>query len=92
MKKIIFVAMAVALFCTAANAVIPALVIGAETVAGFALRAAVSRGAANSSIYAAERVVASNVTKIAINRSVSKISAGAGSRLKLANGVASWAL
>ncbi|MCL6358429.1 hypothetical protein EXT68_23885, partial [Pectobacterium parmentieri] len=78
MKKIVLLAAGAVLFCAAAHAVIPALVIGAETVAGFALRAAVSRGAANSSIYAAERVVASNVTKIAINRSVSKISAGAG--------------
>ncbi|MBT9183304.1 hypothetical protein ILP31_04360 [Pectobacterium punjabense] len=92
MKKIIFVAMAVALFCTAANAVIPALVIGAETVAGFALRAAVSRGAANAAVYSAERVAMSNVTKIAINQSVAKISTSAGTRLQLANGAASWAL
>ncbi|KFX11099.1 hypothetical protein KP17_16450 [Pectobacterium parvum] len=92
MKKIIFVAMGVALFCTAANAVIPALVIGAETVAGFALRAAVSRGAANSAVFAAERVAMSNVTRIAINKSVAKISASSTTRLKLASGVVSWAL
>ncbi|PPE62183.1 hypothetical protein F157LOC_01021 [Pectobacterium brasiliense] len=92
MKKIVFVAMGVALFCTAANAVIPALVIGVETVAGFALRAAVSRGAANAAVYSAERVAMSNVTKIAINQSVAKISASTGSRLKMASGVASWAL
>ncbi|KHT23415.1 hypothetical protein [Pectobacterium carotovorum] len=92
MKKIIFVVMGVALFCTAANAVIPALVVGAETVAGFALRAAISRGAANSAVYAAERVAMTNVTKIALNKSVAKISERAGSRLRLASGVASWAL
>ncbi|MCA6917546.1 hypothetical protein LF941_19340 [Pectobacterium versatile] len=68
------------------------MVIGAETVAGFALRAAVSRGAANSAVYAAERLAMTNVTKIAINQSVAKISASAGSRLKMASGVASWAL
>lgn len=92
MKKIIFAVAGAAFLCAAAHAVIPALVIGAETVAGFALRAAVSRGAANSAIYAAERVAMSNVTKIAINQSVAKISAGSVSRLKLASGVASWAL
>ncbi|TAI90443.1 hypothetical protein [Pectobacterium versatile] len=92
MKKIIIVAVGIVFFCTAANAVIPALVIGAETVAGFALRAAVSRGAANSAVYAAERLAMTNVTKIAINQSVAKISASTGSRLKMASGVASWAL
>lgn len=92
MKKIILLAAGTMLFCAAANAVIPALVIGAETVAGFALRAAVSRGAANSAIYAAERVAMTNVTKIALNKSVAKVSASAGSRLQLASGVASWAL
>ncbi|POD98553.1 hypothetical protein [Pectobacterium odoriferum] len=92
MKKIVLLAAGAVLFCAAAHAVIPALVIGAESVAGFALRAAVSRGAANSAIYAAERVAMSNVTKIAINQSVAKISASAGARLKLASGVASWAL
>ncbi|QQK72168.1 hypothetical protein HG702_12170 [Pectobacterium versatile] len=92
MKKIVFVVAGLALFCATAHAVIPALVIGAETVAGFALRAAVSRGAANSALYAAERVAMSNVTKNAINQSVAKISTSAGTRLQLANGVASWAL
>ncbi|WP_233960938.1 hypothetical protein [Pectobacterium versatile] len=92
MKKIVLLAAGAVLFCAAAHAVIPALVIGAETVAGFALRAAVSRGAANSAVYAAERVAMSNVTKIAINQSVAKISTSAGTRLQLANGVASWAL
>ncbi|QSD24718.1 hypothetical protein H5A38_10660 [Pectobacterium brasiliense] len=92
MKKIIFMVVGAAFFCAAANAVIPALVIGAETVAGFALRAAVSRGAANAAIYSAERVAMSNVTKIAINQSVAKISTSAGTRLQLANGAASWAL
>ncbi|MBA0179172.1 hypothetical protein H0251_05885 [Pectobacterium carotovorum] len=92
MKKIVFVAVGIVFFCATANAVIPALVIGAETVAGFALRAAVSRGAANSAVYAAERVAMTNITKIAINQSVAKISTSAGTRLQLANGVASWAL
>ncbi|MEQ9917154.1 hypothetical protein ABRQ01_10820 [Pectobacterium aroidearum] len=92
MKKIVFVVTGLALFCAAANAIIPVLVVGAETIGGFALRAAVSRGAANSAVYAAERVAMSNVTRIAINRSVAKISAGAGSRLKLANGAVSLAL
>ncbi|MEQ9936405.1 hypothetical protein ABRQ07_02085 [Pectobacterium polonicum] len=92
MKKIIFAVAGAAFLCATAHAVIPALVIGAESVAGFALRAAVSRGAANSALYAAERVAMSNVTKIAINQSVAKISTSAGTRLQLANGVASWAL
>lgn len=92
MKKIIFLFLGVIFFCAAANAIIPALVVGAETVAGFALRAAVSRGAANSAVYAAERVAMSNVTRIAINQSVAKISASSATRLKLASGVASWAL
>ncbi|WP_233968011.1 hypothetical protein [Pectobacterium polaris] len=92
MKKIIFAVAGAALLCATAHAVIPALVIGAETVAGFALRAAVSRGAANSAVYAAERVAMSNVTKIAINQSVAKISTNSAARLKLASGVASWAL
>ncbi|MDC9817844.1 hypothetical protein ABRQ07_02025 [Pectobacterium polonicum] len=92
MKKIVFVVAGLALFCATAHAVIPALVIGAESVAGFALRVAVSRGAANSSVYAAERIAMSNVTKIAINQSVAKISTNSAARLKLASGVASWAL
>lgn len=92
MKKIIFAVAGAAFLCATAHAVIPALVIGAETVAGFALRAAVSRGAANAAVYAAERQAMSNVTKIALNRSVAKISASAAPRLKSVNGVASWAL
>ncbi|MBE5223077.1 hypothetical protein IG608_16685 [Pectobacterium sp. A113-S21-F16] len=92
MKKIILLASGAVLFCAAAHAVIPALVIGAETIGGFALRAAILRGAANSSVYAAERIAMSNVTKIAINQSVARISASTGSRLKMASGVASWAL
>ncbi|MEI7268836.1 hypothetical protein [Pectobacterium versatile] len=92
MKKIIFMVVGAAFFCAAANAIIPALVVGAESVAGFALRAAISRGAANSGVYAAQRVAMTNVTRISINQSVAKISASAGSRLKMASGVASWAL
>ncbi|QHQ15593.1 hypothetical protein GMW39_06780 [Pectobacterium parmentieri] len=92
MKKIIFLFFGAIFFCAGSHAIIPALVVGAETIGGFALRAAISRGAANSSVYAAERIAMSNVTKIAINQSVAKISASAGSRLKMASGVASWAL
>ncbi|MBN3062874.1 hypothetical protein H5A21_01925 [Pectobacterium aquaticum] len=92
MKKIIFAVAVAAFLCATAHAVIPALVIGAESVAGFALRAAVSRGAANAAVYAAERQAMSNVTKIALNRSVAKISASAAPRLKLVSGVASWVL
>ncbi|MEI7336023.1 hypothetical protein LHL03_11095 [Pectobacterium carotovorum] len=92
MKKIFFAVAGAAFFCATAHAIIPALVVGAETIGGFALRSAISRGAANAAVYAAERQAMSNVTKIALNRSVAKISASAAPRLKLVSGVASWAL
>ncbi|MDY4334383.1 hypothetical protein SOV78_10260 [Pectobacterium brasiliense] len=92
MKKIFFAVAGAAFFCATAHAIIPALVVGAETIGGFALRSAISRGAANSSVYVAERVAMSNLTRIAINKSVAKISASSATRLKLAGGVASWAL
>ncbi|ACT13114.1 MULTISPECIES: hypothetical protein [Pectobacterium] len=93
MKKIVFVVTGLALFCAAANAIIPALVVGAETIGGFALRSAISRGAAQMAVSAAERQVLSNSTKAALNHSVARLATGYANptRLQLANGAFSWA-
>ncbi|MBN3182551.1 hypothetical protein H5A18_11625 [Pectobacterium brasiliense] len=93
MKKIVLLAVGAALFCAAANAIIPALVVGAETIGGFALRSAISRGAAQMAVSAAERQVLANGTKTALNQSVARLATGHANptRLQLANGVFSWA-
>lgn len=93
MKKIIFVAVGIVFFCATANAVIPALVIGAETIGSFALRSAISRGAAQMTIAAAERQVIANATKISLNQSVARLATGYANptRWQLANGTMTWA-
>ncbi|MCL6353240.1 hypothetical protein [Pectobacterium polaris] len=93
MKKIIFLFLGAIFFCAAANAIIPALVVGAETIGGFALRSAISRGAAQMAVSAAERQVLANATKNALNQSVARLATGHANptRLQLANGAFSWA-
>ncbi|MFJ5371452.1 hypothetical protein ACIPTP_02765 [Pectobacterium versatile] len=93
MKKIIFLFLGAIFFCAAANAIIPVLVVGAETIGGFALRSAISRGAAQMAVSAAERQVLANATKNALNQSVARLATGHANptRLQLANGAFSWA-
>ncbi|MCE9729967.1 hypothetical protein [Pectobacterium sp. IFB5596] len=93
MKKIVFAVAGAAFLCATAHAVIPALVVGAEAIGGFALRSAISRGAAQMAVSAAERQVLSNATKAAVNQSVARIATGYSNptRWQLANGALSWA-
>ncbi|MEI7383699.1 hypothetical protein WCU57_05965 [Pectobacterium versatile] len=93
MKKIIFAAVGLSLFCGGAMAfLVPAVMVG-ETIGAAVFRTIISRGAAQAAVSAAERHALANATKVALNQSVARLATGYSTptRLQLASGAATWA-
>ncbi|HDT0416962.1 TPA: hypothetical protein QIB05_002635 [Klebsiella michiganensis] len=78
---------------TISYAFLPLLIAGADFAGAAALRTAISRGAAQLAVSAAERQVLENATKTALNQSVKRLVAMSPNptRFQLATGAITWA-
>lgn len=92
MKKIILVIILIILPISS-YAFLPLLIAGADFAGAAALRTAISRGAAQLAVSAAERQVLENATKIALNQSVRRLIAMSPNptKFQLATGAITWA-
>ncbi|MEG8848043.1 hypothetical protein U4T44_17525 [Klebsiella pneumoniae] len=92
MKKIILVIILIILPISS-YAFLPLLIAGADYAGAAALRTAISRGAAQLAVSAAERQVLENATKTALNQSVKRLIAMSPNptRFQLATGAITWA-
>ncbi|EKI8319976.1 hypothetical protein DMQ68_17060 [Klebsiella pneumoniae] len=93
MKKIVFLGIFLIILPTISYAFLPLLIAGADFAGAAALRAAISRGAAQLAVSAAERQVLENATKTALNQSVKRLVAMSPNptRFQLATGAITWA-
>ncbi|HDS9535913.1 TPA: hypothetical protein QH864_005060 [Klebsiella pneumoniae subsp. pneumoniae] len=93
MKKIVFLGIFLIILPTISYAFLPLLIAGADFAGASALRAAISRGAAQLAVSAAERQVLENATKTALNQSVRRLIAMSPNptRFQLATGAITWA-
>ncbi|HCI6182288.1 TPA: hypothetical protein NPO37_002446 [Klebsiella pneumoniae] len=92
MKKIILVIILIILPISS-YAFLPLLIAGADFAGAAALRTAISRGAAQLAVSAAERQVLENATKTALNQSVKRLIAMSPNptKFQLATGAITWA-
>ncbi|WP_462190465.1 hypothetical protein [Klebsiella pneumoniae] len=92
MKKIILVIILIILPISS-YAFLPLLIAGADFAGAAALRTAISRGAAQLAVSAAERQVLENATKTALNQSVRRLIAMSPNptKFQLATGAITWA-
>lgn len=92
MKKIILVIILIILPISS-YAFLPLLIAGADFTGAAALRTAISRGAAQLAVSAAERQVLENATKTALNQSVRRLIAMSPNptKFQLATGAITWA-
>ncbi|MCQ0572285.1 hypothetical protein L1C40_26015 [Klebsiella pneumoniae] len=93
MKKIVFLGIFLIILPTISYAFLPLLIAGADFAGAAALRAAISRGAAQLAVSAAERQVLENATKTALNQSVRRLIAMSPNptKFQLATGAITWA-
>lgn len=94
MKKIVLGLAVFFIFLpTISYAFLPLLIAGADFAGAAALRTAISRGAAQLAVSAAERQVLENATKTALNQSVKRLVAMSPNptRFQLATGAITWA-
>ncbi len=94
MKKIVLgLGIFLIILPTISYAFLPLLIAGADFAGAAALRTAISRGAAQLAVSAAERQVLENATKTALNQSVKRLVAMSPNptRFQLATGAITWA-
>ncbi|QIU99970.1 hypothetical protein [Klebsiella pneumoniae] len=93
MKKIVFLGIFLIILPTISYAFLPLLIAGADFAGAAALRTAISRGAAQLAVSAAERQVLENATKTALNQSVKRLIAMSPNptKFQLATGAVTWA-
>lgn len=94
MKKIVLgLGIFLIILPTISYAILPLLIAGADFAGAAALRTAISRGAAQLAVSAAERQVLENATKTALNQSVKRLVAMSPNptRFQLATGAITWA-
>ncbi|HIE9449597.1 TPA: hypothetical protein ACXRZU_003312 [Klebsiella pneumoniae] len=93
MKKIVFLGIFLIILPTISYAFLPLLIAGSDFAGAAALRAAISRGAAQLAVSAAERQVLENATKTALNQSVRRLIAMSPNptKFQLATGAITWA-
>ena len=94
MKKIVLgLGIFLIILPTISYAFLPLLIAGADFAGAAALRTAISRGAAQLAVSAAERQVLENATKTALNQSVKRLIAMSPNptKFQLATGAVTWA-